>query len=268
MLNDFVKYVQEIKPDLFLSWNVSFDYTYLHNRIKNFAKKISPINSVRMGVGKDVFYPNGISIVDYSGNKKSPGMFSKVFMREASYALDYIGETHLGKGKTYKDVNFSELNEEIKLRNIQDVEMMVELEEKYKLIPYYDELRRTSKVKWEDLAFNSRLIESLLLEEAKLKNIILPNKKESEEKKKFKGATRKSVATGLRFEVGMVDLTSCYPMMIKTFCLDTQNVANKGIDVNGIKFKQNPDALLPSIVSKVLTIKDELKKELKTNPNV
>lgn len=268
LLDDFVEYLKDVKPDLFLSWNVSFDYTYLHNRIKNFAKRISPINSVRMGTGKDIFYPNGISIVDYSGNKINPGMFSKVFMREASYALDYIGEVHLGKGKTYKDVDFSELNEEIKLRNQDDVRMMVELEEKYQIIPYYDELRRICKVKWEDLPFNSRLIEALLLEEAKIKNVILPNKKDSEEKVKFKGATRKSVATGLRFGVGMADLTSCYPQMIKSFCLDTQNVAKKGVDVNGTKFKQNSDALLPSIVSKVLAIKDNLKKELKTNPDI
>jgi len=272
LLNEFVKYLQDIKPDIWFSWNVSFDYTYLHNRIKNFAKKISPINSVRMGEGKDIFYPAGISIVDYSGNKKSPGLFSKVFMREASYTLDYIGEKFLGKGKVYKDVDFSMLNENIKLRNYDDVSMMVELENRYKLIPYYDEIRRISKVKWEDLKWNSRIIESMLLEEAKLKNIILPNKKKDVKKLGFKGATREVTENGMFFDVGKVDLGSAYPSMIINFCLDESNINKKegkeGTEINGVKFKQNSNALLPSMVKKILVLKNNLKKELKENPDL
>jgi len=272
MLTDFIKYIKEEKPDILFAWhNTKFDYPYLHNCGNqlniNFAKEISPINQVRLGEEKDMFYPAGISIVDYLS------WFRKVNMREASYALDYIAEKYLGKGKKYKNPYFGELNEEIKLRNKEDVEILVSLEEKEQLIPYYNELRRISKVKWEDLYYNSRIIEMLLLEEAKLQNIVLPNKKKNEQKIEFKGAIRDSLKIGIVFDAGKFDLTSAYPSVAKNFCLDSQNIIigetkEKYIEVNGIKFKQNENALLPSIIGKILKIKDKLKKGIKDKTQI
>ena len=269
LLNNCLDYIKKEAPDLILAWNVDFDYIYIYNRCSkfkiNFPKFISPINQVRLGGVKDIFYPAGISIVDYSGNKMKAGLFSKVYMREPTYALDYIGEKYLKRGKKYKNPYFGSINKEVILRNIDDVKMMVELEEKFKLIPYYDELRRLAKVKWEDLAYNSRIVEMMLLEEAKNRNIVLPNKKDNVKKEKFKGATRDFSELGAVFDVGKFDLTSAYPSMIVNFCLDSQNIteSKKGIDINGTKFLQNKETLLPAVVKKILTIKDELKKALK-----
>jgi len=259
ILKPFMEYLAKEKPDIILAWNVSFDYIYLFNRYKhfkiNFPKNISPIREVRLGEERDIFYPAGISVVDYLR------LFKKVKMRDASYALDYIGEKHLKRGKKYKNPYFGSINEEVVLRNRDDVDMLVALEEKFKLLPYYDEIRRMSKV----LYYNSRIVEMLLLEEAKIKNVILPNKKKNPEKEEFKGATRESSETGIAFNIGKFDLTSAYPSMICNFCLDSQNIKQKGIDINGVKFVQKEDALLPSIVKKILKLKDDLKKAKKTN---
>lgn len=300
MLDGFVTYVKKETPDLILAWNIDFDYNYLHSRIKDFAKKISPIGLSRMGefIDKSIYYPAGISIVDYQG------LFKKVYMREASYTLDYIGEKYTGKGKTYKEVDFSKLNNIIKVRNIGDVEMLVDIEKQKNLIPYYDEIRRMTKVQWEDLLYNSRIVEMLLFEEARLENVVLPNKPKIEKTSKFKGAIRDAAKPGLSFEVGKFDLGSAYPSMIVNFCLDPKNIIeneeicdcgsgqfSSGFNcikcgkqrtedakayvngkyvgqakVNGTIFRQDTNALLPSAVKKILVLKDNLKKEKKANP--
>jgi len=268
LLNSFVDYIKKEQPDMILAWNIKFDYQYLFRRIKDFAKRISPIDLSRRGDEENIFFPCGISILDYLS------LFKKVYMREASYTLNYIAEKHLGKGKEHKSVDFGVLNETIKKRNRGDVEIMVELEKKCKLIPYYNKIRILSKCNWEDLYFNSRIMEFLLLSEAKEKNLILPNKPSKEDTSNvtdepaFEGAFRGVENTGLFRDVAKLDLTSAYPSMIINFCLDGQNINEKeGIDINGIKFKQNTEALLPTVVKKILTLKDEYKRILKENPS-
>ena len=64
--------------------------------------------------------------------------------------------------------DFNKLSPELKARNREDVELMVQLEEQKQLIPYFDEIRRLAKVEWEDMFWNSRIIDMLLLEESKL----------------------------------------------------------------------------------------------------
>ncbi len=86
LIKDFVDYFKKEKFDIWLSWNVSFDYGYLYHRIekifhKKLAKVLSPINEVRWGT-PDMFYPAGISIVDYKG------LFQKVYDKELEYNLN------------------------------------------------------------------------------------------------------------------------------------------------------------------------------------
>lgn len=261
MINDFIKYMQKEKFDIWFSWNVDYDYNYLANRFPDFAERISPINRTRYGSKKYNYYPAGISIVDYLS------LFRKVYMREFSYALDYIAEKHLGKGKEYKP-DFSKLTEDIRKRNREDVDIMRKLEEKHKIIEYFDEIRRFAIVEWEDLVYNSRIIENLLFKEAKKKNIILPNKKKGRKGKTFRGATRDAKKTGLSYNVGKYDLSGAYPQAIIDFCLDASNIIdNDGIEIEGTNFKQNKSTLLPTITQKLLSEKNKLKKiKNKTNP--
>jgi DNA polymerase elongation subunit (family B) len=282
MLVNFIAYIAKEKPDLLLAWNIGFDYNYLYNRVDyyfkkqigNFAEKISPIGLKRVGeeTNNSIMYPAGISIVDYLK------LFKKVHMREASYTLDYISQKHL-KEESWQETDFSVLSDIIKQKNINDINRLVKLENIFKLIPYYDEIRRLTKVQWEDLYWNSRIVEMLLFEEAKNKNIILPNKPKKEDKKitgiegeieddSFEGATREALLNGVTFDIGKFDLGSAYPSMIVNYCLDTHNIIKDGgVFVEGNCYRQNPDALLPSVVKKILILKDNLKKTKKNDPS-
>lgn len=282
LLKDFVKYVKDEQPDLLLGWNfVNFDYPYLVTRIKKLwnlelAELISPINKIRYGKKEqeDIPYPAGISILDYLD------LFKKIYKGEVSYALDVIAQKYLGKPPKNK-VDFSIISEDIKNKNIEDVKDMVGIEKEKQVIPYYDEIRRLGKCFWEDLTWNSKVLDMMLLSEAKQKGIVLPSKHYASEEiiyddVEFEGAYRRC-ARG-RFEnLYKLDLSSAYPMAIIDFCLDianlTQNKNEQKIDItdresNEIKysvyFKQNSNALLPTLARKLIIKKDYLKKQLKS----
>jgi DNA polymerase elongation subunit (family B) len=274
LIEDFIKYMQKEQFDLWLSWNVNFDYKYLYYRIENikeelsiindrrdtFAHLISPIRKVRYGDG-EIFYPAGTSIVDYLT------WYQKITLnRKKSYALDDVAQDEL-KESSFIKIDFGQLGMKIKEKNINDINRMIKLEEKKKLIPYYDQIRRLSKVYWEDMNFNSRIVDSLLLQEAKNQNIVLPMKPAEDrgtllEKESFEGAYREAFETGAFFGLSKYDLSSAYPMAIIEFCLDPANIKKTKeencIEIEGSFFLQNPKTLLPTVVKKVIDLKNEI----------
>jgi len=273
LLNDFVKWIKEQQFDLLLGWNfIEFDWLYLCARYKKvfgceLAEMLSPIAKYNyLGTSQKVeptLVPAGISIMDYLE------MYKKIYRTEPSYALDAVCQKEL-KESSYKKVDFSRLSDEIKEKNINDVRRMIELEKKKKIIEYYDELRRMSMCEWSDVTWNSKMLDMILLREAKQKGIILPSKHYGEgvevEEIGFEGAYRRC-DTGLYKGLYKLDLASAYPMAIINFCLDISNIKNEGITINKVKFYQNENALLPTIARKLISKKDILKSQLKsTNP--
>lgn len=266
MMNDFISYLQEEKFDLITGWNFcNFDYPYLYNRFPDFAERISPINKTRWG--GEVNYPAGTSIVDYLL------WFKKITLnRETVYTLDAISQKYL-KDNAKDKISFAQLSDELKAKNRQDVEQLVRLEEKFELISYFDEIRRLSKVEWEDMIWNSRMLDQLLLQEAKNNKIVLPMKPSEDrgtltEKEDFQGAYREIFESGRFFNVGKYDLGSAYPQMIKEFCLDTANIKlqkeDNCLQINGTWFNQNQKTILPLVTNKLTTLKAQLKEKLAT----
>jgi len=265
MIDAFVLYLQKEKFDILTGWNfVKFDFPYLANRFPDFVEKISPINKCRYGDGQ-VFYPAGVSIVDYLI------WFKKITLnREKVYTLDYVSQKHLKQPAKVK-LDFMKLTPELKERNINDVKCLAGLEDKFNLIGYFDEIRRLTKVEWEDLELNSRMIDMLLLEEAKIQKVVLPMKPAEErgtleEESEFQGAYREIFQTG-RFEnVYKADIASAYPYSIINFCLDPANIistkSDNSITINDNEFIQNDNALLPTVTKKLITLKNTIKQEL------
>jgi DNA polymerase I len=270
LFDDMLSYIVQEKPDILLGWNfVNFDYTYIYNRYKvlygnskNLAEIISPINLSHSGNSEfnNIENPCGISIMDYMM------MFKKVFMREPSYTLDAICQKYL-KDESWGSSDFSKLTTDIRDKNVNDVLRLAELEDKFNLFEYFDEIRRLTKTEWEDLLMNSVIVENLLMQKAKIKGIVLPNKpqKSEDDEVKFEGAARDVTKTGASFDLGKFDLGSAYPNMMVNFCLDSSNIVDdgSGLELNGFQFQQDPDALIPSMVKDILILKDTLKAELK-----
>jgi DNA polymerase I len=271
MLEAFIAYLKKERFDIMAGWNFTkFDFPYLCNRYPDFSEKISPISKVRYGDG-NVFYPAGVSIIDYLM------WFKKITLnREKVYTLDAISQKYLHEAPKAK-INFMDLSFDLKQRNINDVKCLAKLEDLKKLIPYFDTIRRMTKIEWEDFEWNSRMIDMLLLEEAKKKHVVLPMKPSEKmgtltEEIEFEGAYREVYAQG-RFEnVGKYDLSSAYPYAIIDFCLDPANIKEEFITkhtqivINNTRFEQNPNALLPTVAKKLITLKNMIKDELSKTP--
>ena len=279
LLSDFVKYMKDNQFCIWSGWNFnSYDYPYLYNRVSkllnmSLAKQMSPINQDRFGEGENIKYPAGCSIVDYMG------LFRKVKGKEQSYKLDWILTKYTGSGKKNKKPDFSKLSSEIKGRNTEDVVRLVELEDQLQLFPYYNEIRRLTKCLWEDLPMkisyekgrqqlisnNSKLIEMLLLQEAKDAGVVLPSKVNDNEHEQYEGAFRECYETGAFKNVGKYDLSSAYPFAMMNFCLDPTNIVSvptdDSININGLNVIQNSKALTPTIVSKVVKLKFDIARE-------
>lgn len=263
MGNDFIKYILNEKPDLLIGWNIeNFDLPYLNNRFQYFSRTISPINQVRFS-GKN-YYPAGISVIDYMlWDKKI------TLNKRQSYALDNVLKEEFGEGKKYKDVDFSILNEEIKLRNQEDVKSMVELERKNEYIEYFDEIRRSATCLWEDLTTYSKILDMIVLREAKRRRLVLRRKGRKEDSnEELIGAYRRA-EVGVFKNLYKADVGSMYPNQIINFCLDSRNIRpikQKNYDIitiNDIHFKQDQNALLPYLSKNLIDQKNILKEELK-----
>jgi DNA polymerase elongation subunit (family B) len=247
------------------------------SKYNNFATAISPIGMVRGG-SKEFreFYPAGTSIIDMLS------WFKKIYKQEKSYALDAIMEKYLGKGKEFKNVDFSIINDDIKKRNIGDVIGMYDINKKFKLISFYDEIRRMAKINWEDFEYPMRVIDSLVLQEAKKRNIVLPSSRGEENREsEYEGAYRETFASGDFYDVSDYDLSSCYPSVIRDLCLDPQNIYTQNIEntipinitdrktqelIKTIYVKQNPNTILPNIMKELLLTKDKFKVLKKNTP--
>jgi DNA polymerase I len=279
MLDDFCKTIKQISPDVITFWNKEFDYYALYYRIgEQFPAMISPIGQIHWRNGFTM--PAGISFVDLMG------LYAKYTLhKKDSYALMNVANEELGT-EIEEDFDFTDINVADE-KNKLDIEKMIQLDEKLHLFDYFDEIRTSAKCQWEDLASemrmykwqsnNSKIIDMLALAEAKKLGVVLPSKKtgdEQEDYEKVEGAFRWLDRTGIFKDISDVDLSGAYPQIIIDFCLSPENFTDKP-EPNTIKIdiltrenreykttyyvRQNPNAILPTLVKKLLSAKNELK---------
>ena len=310
MLEDFVQSIRNEQPDILCAWNIQFDYTYLFNRLaKNtpstegivFSDAISPIGCSRSG-RDNIFFPAGISIVDYMG------LYQKLTLgKKRSYALDYISQEDLGE-VAWKETKFNVLDETVKAKNHNDVRRLVSLEDKYKVLVHFDGIRRFTKCLWEDLATerreiegklqtisnNSKPLDMVFLQEAHDSGIVLPRKQQDNaDEEGIEGAFRDSYAQGVFYDVSEYDLSGAYLYAAIDMCLDSSNIIDTsklfvkdgkpwwGNDVLPINVtdrktqdvketyyvRQNPNALIPKVLSKLVNDKNKLRDLTLKNKN-
>ena len=281
MLEDFCNVIKKLQPDILTGWNAKdFDWAYLFYKFPQIAEKISPISKKR--IRDEIEYPAGIAIIDMLG------LYYKYTLgKKDSYALDNVAHEELAF-ELWGDTDFMNIKES-KEKCQKDVEKLVKLDEDLQLFEYYDEIRRLSKCAWEDLGAefknyqwqsnNSRVIDMLALQEAKKLNVVLPSRYNKVSEEKIEGAYREIFGTGLFKDLAKVDVSGCYPRMIIDFCLSPENYVEEKNDntiqvdihsrethekTNTYHVLQNSTAILPSLMKRLLNLKDELKAKMKT----
>ena len=247
-------------PDTITGWNTKFfDIPYLYNRFNKIlgedeTRKLSPWNNIyeRKTVinGREMieYKISGVSSLDYIELYKwyAPGGKS-----QESYRLDNIAQVELGEGKiSYDDYDnlhsLYRLNYQLFIEyNIKDVELILKLEDKLKLLELAYTLAYDTKTNYEDVFAQTRMWDALTYNRLLEDNIIVPPKQHKEKTSAFEGAYVKEVQVGAHDWVASFDLNSLYPHLMMQYNIspetliepedytdEMRKVLSNGIDVN------------------------------------
>jgi DNA polymerase elongation subunit (family B) len=244
LLHRFMKIWIEFQPDVVSGWNSNmFDFPYLINRMKrlfmgsdgeDLVKHLSPwrwIKERSFSTGKNKkketnFYEiAGVAMLDYYDLYKK---FSGV--NQESYKLGHIGHVECGMDK----INYDEYENLDDLRrnnyqkyieyNLRDVEIVLKLEAKHRLLEVALTLAYNAKVNYEDVFSQTRMWDALIYNHLKSKGIILPPKKDTHKSTQFEGAYVKNPKPGMYRWVASFDFTSLYPHLIMMFNLSPETL--------------------------------------------
>ena len=235
----FLKDWQENCPDVITGWNIDFfDVPYLVNRIRSVlgedeVKKLSPWNYLwerKVTInGRELIQYNigGVSALDYIELYKwyAPGGKS-----QESYKLDNIANVELGESKLSYD-EYDNLHQLYKLNyqkfieyNIKDVELIVKLEDKLKLLELALTLAYDTKTNFEDVFAQTRMWDALIYNHLFAKKIVVPPKVVQRKNSAFEGAYVKEPQVGMHRYVASFDLDSLYPHLMMQYNISPETL--------------------------------------------
>jgi len=248
LLSELVKLANLLEPDVLIAWNAEFDYPYIVNRL------------LRLGL-QNPFH--GTDVFDLLTAYKR-------LYRRKSYRLKAVAleEGLITEDEAKIGYDPSMPLEELIKYNKRDVEIMVKLDEKYKLVDFYTALKEYVGVAHlEDTFSNSILIDTELLRIAKERGVVLPSV-EGGENEGYEGAIVLEPPAGIYENVALFDMTAYYPSIIMSFNIspDTLVVGNTSEDAiryNNVAFKKYPTGLLPEVCMRFLRIRRQIEDKLK-----
>ncbi len=238
----FLAFWQENYPDVLSGWNTKFfDIPYLINRFRKIlgeeeTKKLSPWNMIseRKAVVNNreliAYDMVGVSSLDYIELYRwyAPGGKS-----QESYKLDNIANVELGDSKLSYDEfdnlhalyreNFQKFIE----YNIKDVQLIVRMEEKLKLIELGLTLAYDTKTNFEDIFAQTRMWDSMTYAYLLEKGIVVPPRVVQNKTSAFEGAYVKDPQVGVHNYVASFDLNSLYPHLMMQYSISPENIVDR-----------------------------------------
>jgi DNA polymerase elongation subunit (family B) len=226
-------------PDAISGWNIKFfDIPYIYNRFnrilgEDLTKKLSPWDNVyakekiikgKKQIAYDIL---GVSCLDYIELYRwyAPGGKS-----QESYKLDNIANVELGESKISYD-EYDNLHQLYKLNyqkfieyNIKDVELIIKLENKLKLIELALTLAYDTKTNYEDVFAQTRMWDSMIYSYLLEKKIVVPPKIIKNKSEAFEGAYVKEPQVGKHDWVASFDLNSLYPHLMMQYNISPETL--------------------------------------------
>lgn len=257
-------------PDIITGWNTEFfDIPYLINRFRKIlggddVKKLSPWNYIserKVSVkGKQLISYSilGVASLDYIELYK---WYSPSGKSQESYRLDNIAQVELGEGKISYDEydnlhSLYRLNHQLFISyNIKDVELIVKLEDKLKLLELAITLAYDTKTNYEDVFAQTRMWDVLTYSYLLERDIIIPPHENKDKTEAFEGAYVKDVQIGLHNWVASFDLDSLHPHLMQQFNMSPETV----IDVSDYTQEMR------DIISQGVSVEKMLNKQIDTS---
>jgi len=270
LCKQFMHYWKDKYPDVITGWNTKFfDIPYLVNRFRKIlgedeAKKLSPWNYIterraRVNNRELIEYSLvGISSLDYIELYK---WYSPSGKSQESYRLDAIAQVELGEGKISYD-EYDNLHSLYRLNfqkfieyNIKDVELIVKLEDKLKLLELAVTLAYDTKSNFDDVFAQTRMWDAMTNAYLLEKNIIVPPRIVKEKDGMFEGAYVKEVQVGAHAWVASFDLNSLYPHLMMQYNISPETLIEP----------QDYSEEMRNILSQGVSVEKMLKKEINTD---
>ena len=250
LLRLFLDLWESVDPTIITGWNSGFfDVPYLYYRLCNVlgrdeAARLSPIRKFKF-TEWDQSQPieiGGINHLDYLllYKKYNP-------KNEPSYKLGDIGTKYVNLGKIDYEGNLDRLFKEDVNKyieyNIRDVEIIIELEKKFKFIELTVAICHLCHVPYEMIYLSTVLNDGAILTYLKRNNIVSPNKPTTTNPslkdafEEYAGGYLKDPVPGLYEWVIDLDFTSLYPSIIRSLNIGIETFV--GRIVNRDKYDNN-----------------------------
>ena len=239
LCKQFLKHWQNNTPDVLTGWNTKFfDIPYLINRFRKIlgedeTKLMSPwkyigerktIINGRQMIAYDIMGVASLDYIElyrwYAPNGKS----------QESYRLDAIANAEIGESKLSYD-EFDNLHQLYRLNfqkfieyNIKDVELIIRLEDKLKLIELALTLAYDTKCNYEDVFAQTRMWDALTYNRLMQDGIVVPPRDVQEKDGAFEGAYVKDVQVGAHDWVASFDLNSLYPHLMMQYNISPETL--------------------------------------------
>lgn len=242
MLQNFVKVYNRLQPDVVAGWNIIyFDLAYLQNRCR------------KLGVHVDFSSSQFFDMLE---------AFRKLYKR-SSYRLKSVAveEGFINKPSTI--VSFTSISDEELIQyNKMDVELLLKINSKYRLLDFYWALKELAGVNGIDDTFtHSVLIDTLVLREAKRRKIVLPSKPEVEHAETYEGAIVLQPPKGIFKDIAVFDMSRYYPSIIISWNISPDTLWGD-IKLGSISFKSYPYGIIPQVCLTLLDHRTKIEEEL------
>lgn len=303
MLKKFIDLWRKIDPDILTGWNIQFfDIPYLVHRIRRilgeeYVSSLSPWGDYNkrttkvMNKDQDTYEFVGIATLDYLDVYKK-----FVLKMQESYRLDHIAYVELGENK----IDYSEFDSLHELYkhdyqkfidyNIKDVELIVRLEEKKKLLSIALFFAYQAKVNYQDIFMNIRLWDVIISNYSKHAHGVQVPSYKTGFGQSYKGGYVRPTQPGKYDWVVSFDLTSLYPSLIIQYNISPETIvrhhhvpldaddvvdeskkfndAKKYSDendyamaCNGSFFKKDEEGILPNLMKLYFDFRKKTKKQ-------
>ena len=230
LLESFLSTWELESPDIITGWNVRFfDIPYLVNRIrqvlgKGEEKRMSPWkvikerNIKKMNRENQTYELVGVATLDYYELYQT-----FTYVNQESYRLDHIAFVELGEKKlSYDEYDsmatfYKEDFERFIEYNVKDVELIIKLEDKMKLLELAVSLAYSAKVNFADVFGQVRTWDCIIYHYLMEHNIVIPPKRVGKKYNQYVGAYVKEPIVGMHDWVVSFDLNSLYPHLIMQY---------------------------------------------------
>lgn len=291
LIERFIKHFRKKMVDILTGWNImGFDVPYIINRCKRLKieESLSPINLYRerktggYHIDGGGFIIAGISILDGLELYKN-----FVYTKRERYSLQFIGMLEVGEGKkdlegTVNTAWKTDWNSFVEY-NVQDVNLTRKIEEKKKHIKLTINFCYQALIPFDRIFSTISIVTGYMLKYLHERNIVIPDKIQSEKNKKFPGAYVMAKPGYYNYVVSF-DVASMYPHMLmmynispETLILNPDNPENYfscpvskqktwettdgPFDCGGIYYRKDKKGIMAEIVSDIYQDRKKLKKK-------